>query len=178
MQRVILLLLALAFTPLVSHAQKWKRQRKEYTFNIGATNFLGDLGGRNQVGTNFIQDLEVKATRYAFGLGYRYQVARDFYLKGDLNYIVVSGSDALTLEPARSARNLNFKSNMVELAGVVEYKFIRQKSGHIYKLRGVKGKSWFKFEMYALAGIGALWYSPKGQKDGITVSLLQLFLME
>jgi hypothetical protein len=166
MQRVILLLLALAFIPLVSHAQKWKRQRKEYSFGIGVTNFLGDLGGRNQVGSNFVQDLDVKATRYAIGLGYRYQIERDFYLKGDLNYVQVSGSDALTLEPSRSARNLNFKSNMIELVGVVEYKFIRQKSGHIYKLKGVKGKRWFKFEVYALVGIGALWYSSKGQKDG------------
>jgi hypothetical protein len=55
---------------------------------------------------------------------------------------------------------------MVELSGVVEYKFIRQKSGRLYKLRGVKGANWFKFEMYALAGLGALWYHSKGEKDG------------
>jgi hypothetical protein len=174
MQRLILLLLGLAFIPLVTHAQKWKRQRVEYAFGIGASNFLGDLGGRDEIGSNFVQDLELKATRYAIGLGYRYQVARDFYIKGDLNYIQVSGSDALTLEPSRSARGLNFKSNMIELTGVFEYKFIKQKSGHIYKLRGVKGKSWFRFEMYVLAGIGALWYSPKGQKDGKWYGLAEL----
>ena len=174
MQRVIILLLTLAFIPSVSHAQKWKRQRKEYTFGIGASNFLGDLGGRDQVGSNFIQDFEFKATRMALGLGYRYQILRDSYLKGSLHYIQVSGSDELTKEPHRAARGLNFKSNMIELSGVVEYKIIKQKSGHVYKLRGVKGKNWFKFEVYALAGIGVVRYDSQGQRNGVWQSLAPL----
>lgn len=166
MQKVFLLILSLALLPVFSNAQKWKRQRVEYSIGFGASNFLGDLGGRDQVGTNFVQDFEIKATRYAAGLGYRYQLGRDFYLTGNFNYIKVSGTDGLTNEPARSARQLNFKSNMLELTGQIEYKFIRQKSGHLYKLRGVRGKSWFRFEVYALVGAGALWYDPKGERDG------------
>ncbi len=166
MQRVILLILALVLLPVFSHAQKWKRQRVEYCFGLGASNFLGDLGGRDQIGTNFVQDFELKATRYAAEIGYRYQLGRDFYVKGNLSYIKVSGTDGLTKEPSRAARELNFKSNMVELSGQLEYKFIRQKSGHLYKLRGVRGKRWFRFELYALAGVGALWYDPKGDRDG------------
>jgi hypothetical protein len=166
MQKVVLLILALALLPVFSTAQKWKRQRVEYSFGLGASNFLGDLGGRDQIGTNFVQDFELKATRYAAGVGYRYQIGRDFFLKGNLNYIKVSGADNLTKEPARAARQINFKSNMVELSGQIEYKFIRQKSGHLYKLRGVRGKKWFRFEVYALAGIGALWYDPQGERDG------------
>lgn len=138
----------------------------EYSFGVGASNFLGDLGGRDQVGSNFVQDFELKATRYAVGVGYRYQIGRDFYLKAGLNYIKVSGSDGLTQEPARAARGLNFKSNMVEFTGQFEYKFIKQKTGHLYRLRGVRGKSWFRFEIYALVGVGGLWYDPKGERNG------------
>jgi len=68
--------------PLI--AQKWKRQRVEYSFGLGASNFLGDLGGRNQIGTNGLMDFEYKATRYAVNLGYRYQFGRDWYVKGNL----------------------------------------------------------------------------------------------
>ena len=59
----------------------WRLQRKEIIFGTGASNFLGDLGGRNQVGTDGLMDFEYKATRYAVALGYRYQFARDWYLK-------------------------------------------------------------------------------------------------
>jgi hypothetical protein len=30
----------------------------------------------------------------------------------------------------------------------------------------VKSTTWFKFEVYALAGFSALWYDPRGKKDG------------
>jgi hypothetical protein len=159
-------MLIVLLLPEVSEAQKWKRQRVEYSLGFGATNFLGDLGGRDQVGTNFVQDFELKATRYAASLGYRYQLGKDWYLKGNLIYAKVSGADNLTEQPARSQRQLNFKSNIVELSAQLEYMLIKQKTGHLYRLRGVRGKSWFRFEVYLLAGIGGIWYDPQGDKNG------------
>jgi hypothetical protein len=166
MQRIIILMLIVLLLPEVSQAQKWKSQRVEYSLGFGATNFLGDLGGRDQVGSNFVQDFELKATRYAASLGYRYQLGKDWYLKGNLIYAKVSGADNLTEQPARASRQLNFKSNIVELSAQLEYMLIKQKTGHLYRLRGVRGKSWFRFEVYLLAGIGAIWYDPQGDKDG------------
>ena len=32
----------------------WKTHRKEITVGIGVTNFLGELGGRNQIGSPFV----------------------------------------------------------------------------------------------------------------------------
>ncbi|MGB0887372.1 MAG: DUF6089 family protein [Vicingaceae bacterium] len=174
MQRVLVLFLVILLLPVFSQAQKWKRQRVEYSFGIGATNFLGDLGGRDQEGSNFIQDFELKATRYAANLGYRYQLGKNFYVKGNLIYAKVSGTDKLTNEPARAARQLNFKSNLIELSAQLEYMLIRQKSGLLHKLRGVRGKQWFRFEVYALAGIGGLYYDPKGERDGEWHSLAPL----
>ena len=34
----------------------WKGQRKEFFFGVGATNFLGDLGGLNQIGKDYFAD--------------------------------------------------------------------------------------------------------------------------
>jgi len=166
MQRVVVLILAILMLPIFSHAQKWKRQRVEYSFGLGATNFLGDLGGRNQQGTDFIMDFEYKATRYAASLGYRYQLGKDWYVKGNLVYALVSGNDNLTQEPARARRKLKFKSNVVELSAQLEYMLIKQKSGHLYRLRGVRGKKWFRFEVYLLGGIGGIWYDPQSERNG------------
>ncbi len=166
MKRITIITILALVLPSLSTAQKWKRQRKEYSFAIGATNFLGDLGGRDQVGSDFIQDFEWAATRYAVGLGYRYQLGRDWYLKGNLYYAVVSGDDALTKEPSRAARQLKFKSNILELSAQLEYMLIKQKTGHLYRLRGVRGKSWFRFEVYAFAGFGAIWFDPYGEQNG------------
>ena len=161
MQKVFILILTILLLPVFSQAQKWKRQRVEYSFGLGATNFLGDLGGRNQQGTDFIMDFEIKATRYAASLGYRYQIGKDWYVKANLLYAKVSGNDNLTGEPARRRRELSFKSDIIELSGQLEYMLIKQKSGHLYRLRGVRGKSWFRFEVYLLGGIGVIWYDPK-----------------
>ena len=168
---IVLILTVVLLFPSLTYAQKWKRQRVEYSFGLGATNFLGDLGGRDQEGTNGLMDFEYKATRFAAGLGYRYQVAKDWFVKGNLIYAKVSGDDDLTQEPARHNRQLNFQSHIVELSGQLEYLLIKQKTGHLYSLRGVRGKSWFRFEVYLFAGIGAAWYSPYAKKDGEWYSL-------
>ena len=174
MQKVIVLILTVLMLPNLSTAQKWKRQRVEYSFGIGATNFLGDLGGRDQIGTDFVMDFEYRATRYAVGLGYRYQIGRDWYVKYNLLYALVSGDDDYTKEQFRGPRLLNFKSHIVELSGQLEYMLIKQKTGHLYRLRGVRGKSWFRFEVYALGGIGGIWYDPKGERNGSWFSLKPL----
>jgi hypothetical protein len=40
---------------------------------------------------------------------------------------------------------------------------VKQKSGHLYRLRGVRGKSWFRFEVYVFGGIGGIWYNPQSR---------------
>lgn len=166
MRKLIIMSIIALVLPSLSSAQKWKRQRVEYSFGIGATNFLGDLGGRDQVGTNGIMDYEWRALRYAVGLGYRYQLARDWYVKGNLYYALVSGDDDYTNEPARAGRELNFKSNIIELSAQLEYMLIKQKTGHLYRLRGVRGQRWFRFEVYAFGGFGGIWFDPRGERNG------------
>lgn len=174
MRKLIIISMLALILPNLSTAQKWKRQRVEYSFGIGATNFLGDLGGRDQVGTNGIMDYEWKALRYAVGLGYRYQLAQDWYVKGNFYYALVSGDDDYTKEPARARRELNFKSNVLELSAQLEYMIIKQKTGHLYRLRGVRGKSWFRFEVYAFGGLGGIWYDPMGERNGRWIRLAPL----
>lgn len=175
MQKILIVLITILLFPVLTQAQKWKRNRVEYSFGIGATNFLGDLGGRDQVGSNGLSDFELQATRMGAVFGYRYQLAESWFARGNFNYVMVSGDDALTEEPARSARMLSFRSHILELSGQLEYMLVKQKSGHLYRLRGVRGKSWFRFEVYVFGGLGGIWFNPQNRnQDGEWVSLKPL----
>lgn len=174
MKKILPLLLIISLFPTLLEAQRWKRQRIEYVFGIGASNFLGDLGGANQVGTNGARDLELSLTRPAGLFGYRYQLAMDWFVRGNLSYARINGDDGLTEEPARNQRKLSFRAPVWELSAQVEYMLVRQKTGHLYRLRGVRGKSWFRFEVYVFGGIGGIWFNPRGQLNGSWHSLQPL----
>jgi hypothetical protein len=108
MQKRLLIVIALIL-PLLAFSQRNKRYRWEVGVSMGATNFLGDLGGANQIGTHFVKDLEFSLTRSAFGVHMRYRKDRFFGYSAAFNYGKVSGDDALTQEMFRNNRNLNFK---------------------------------------------------------------------
>lgn len=144
-------------------SSRWKRMRYEVFFGLGATNFLGELGGANQVGTNFLRDLEFSMTRPMGSLGLRYKISEVFSNKTMLSYGVVRGDDKLTTEPYRSYRNLNFKSPIVEFSTQFEYSLIREKQGHRYNLRRVRGIKGFKTNTYFFLGVGGFYYNPKGK---------------
>lgn len=160
------LLLLLLVLPMIMQAQRRNRYRWEGTIHIGASNFLGDLGGANRIGTNGLRDLELVLTRPAVGLGVRYRSNR--YLGYQVNawYGRVNGDDKLTTEAFRNNRNLNFKSNIIELSGQLEFYFTKERQGHIYKIKNVKGWRHIDMQVYGFIGGGAFFFDPMGQFQG------------
>jgi hypothetical protein len=154
--------------------QRWQRNRYEVVYSFGATNFLGELGGANHVGTNGLRDLEFPATRPVLGLGYRYKTTRTTAIKGNLYYGYVGGNDNLTKEPFRNNRNLNFRSPVLELSGQFEYMLIRERPGHRYNLRGVHGWRNIGIESYLFGGFGGFFFNPRGKYEGKWYSLRPL----
>src|ERR1700679_1799498 len=104
LRNLILLAFVLLMLPSVSEAQRWKRRRYELNFGVGASNFLGDLGGANQIGTHYFRDLNWVETRFAAALGLRYKLSEYFALNTHLTYGSVAGNDALTEEYFRHLR--------------------------------------------------------------------------
>ncbi len=152
-----------------TRANEWKKYRKEITFQAGAAQFLGDLGGLNKVGTHFSPvDLEISLTRPAITAGYRYKFTKNFNWFSSFNYLVVAGDDKLTTEPFRNNRNLNFKSNIFELSTRAELAFFRNKAGHRYNIRNTSGKRYKSntWELLGFIGIGMFYYNPKGKQPG------------
>ena len=152
----------------------WKTHRHEFEFGLGISNFLGELGGRNQIGSPFVWDLEFSQTRPAANFGYRYYIARKLALRGRFTYGVLAGNDNLTTEPFRQNRNLHFKSDVFEAALALELHLYREELGHIYDLRGVKGTKSSRVGLYFFGGIGGFYFDPRAQFDNTWVRLQPL----
>lgn len=165
----------LVFCSYVSESQNfvrysdWKKYRKEIVISAGVSNFLGDLGGLNKIGTDYSPvDLEFVLTRPALSIGYRYKLLKNLNINTNFNYLLVAGDDKLTQEPFRHNRNLNFKSNIFELGTRLELAYFSNKVGHRYGIkktltRRMKTRS---YEFMAYVGIGGFYFNPKGRMPG------------
>jgi hypothetical protein len=170
MRRIFLLSLIILFFAPQAQAQRKKGRfldQCESTYGIGFTNFLGELGGADQFGTNGLRDLEVILTRPAVHLGFRYRKNPVVSFKLNLNYGRVAGRDSLTREEFRRNRNLSFRSPIFETSFQVEVSIVQLKSTKSrYKLQGVRGKSGVDFNFYLFAGVGGFYYNPKALLGG------------
>jgi hypothetical protein len=148
--------------PLLALGQHNKKYRWEAGVDLGASNFLGDLGGANQIGTHFVKDLELSLTHPAAGVHLRYRSNRYIGFRGNFDYGKVSGNDALTKEPFRNNRNLNFKSNIYEFSAVLEFYISKERPGHVYNYKKLKGWRHIDVQTYGFLGLGGFYYNPKG----------------
>ena len=177
MKKILLTILSILIVT-VSFSQRsarWKRMRYEIIYGVGATNFLGELGGADRTGTNFVRDFEYTMTRPMAQLGVRYKIQEKIAAKVALSYGILRGDDATTSEVYRNNRNINFKSPIVEFGGQVEYSIIKERIGHRYNLRRVRGVKGFKTNTYFFVGVAGFWFNPKGRyTDGNWYSLQPL----
>src|SRR6187399_488122 len=116
MRKLYILLFIILVMPGIVNAQRyrnrWKAYRTEVHFGAGPSNFLGELGGADQIGTNYLKDLEINQTRLSLCGGLRYKLSPMFALNTKMTYGKVTGDDNLTKEFFRNYRNLNFKTNI------------------------------------------------------------------
>lgn len=164
--RKALIITLLTFCARNASAQSWTYLRNEIYGGIGASNFLGELGGANQIGTNGLKDLEFSLTKPNITLGFRYIVNPYLAFRSSFTQGWVSGNDAKTTDIYRQNRNLNFKSPISELTLMVEYYPLSEKIDHRYRMKGVRGKKARFLSPYITAGIGGFYFNPKGKYNG------------
>jgi len=132
----------------------------EVGLNFGPTFFLGDLGGKVGKGTYFIKDLNYQLTKLMKGafisiypnewLGFRL-AGQYTYVEGVDSIISTHGVDELW----RKQRNLDFKSNMWEVYGAIEFFPIQYINRENYDYDP-------RLKPYVFAGLGAFHFNPKG----------------
>jgi hypothetical protein len=162
----IILFLAVVSLPKLGFSQfKW-----DFGGSLGASNYLGDIGGKEKPRRDFIYDMNLTQTRLAAGGFARYKLTPVISVKTSLNYIRIQGNDALSPNPERFSRNLSFRNNMMELSTVAEYYFY--KSSDMSGRPGLRGsRKRVDFRTYVFAGVGALYSNPQAEYKGSWVNL-------
>ena len=130
----------------------------ELGLQVGVTEFLGDLGGGAGEGRPFILDTDWKFSRPLIGLYAKKHFNSWFAASANLNFTMLKGSDSETTNPGRSARDLEFKSNVFELYGLM----------HIQPL------NFGKFGLHANLGVVLLPIIPKPTQRILTKILVIL----
>lgn len=170
-KHIVIALLAIVLLPNFADAQRWKRFRRQIIGGVGVTNFLGDLGGANQIGRDFVYDLDFQSTRPSLVIGYRYQFNSYLFGRANLQWGILRSDDDLTDERFRNGRNLTFRSGFVEIDALAEFYFLQNSRGNLYRLRGVRGRSGLKVDLYIFGGIGFMYFNPKAEYQGQWVAL-------
>lgn len=155
---------ALFAAPSFLNAQyKW-----DIGISTGAANYLGDMGGNALTRRDFVSDMKLTQTRATVGGFVRYKIMHDVYVQGNLGWARIAGDDKLSSNPARNTRNLNFRNDLVELTGQLQYVFYEVNDlGHTYRNRN-------NFRAFVGLGAGAAYHNPKANLNGEWIALRPL----
>ena len=159
-RKCLFLLVVTLCSHLCSFSQDELKNTTEAGFTIGPMVFLGDLGGHAGKGTTFIKDYNMNTTKIAFGayltaypalwLGFRFSLKYGA-IEGDDSHITNKGGD----EASRLARNLNFRSKILEGTVMAEFYptvFLEEDD------EDVAGR----LRPYGVLGLGAFHFNPQG----------------
>lgn len=163
MKNILALFFILCLTSVTKAQWLW-----DYGFSLGVSNYLGDIGGKEKTRRDFVADMKMSKTRWNVGGFTRYKVRPNISVKLALDYLRIEGDDKLSSNPARNARNLNFRNDMFDLGLTGEYFFYTDNDlGNTYRYRN-------GFRAYIFAGVGGYYSNPKALQNGSWVKLRPL----
>lgn len=157
--------------------RNWSLNKKEVMIGFGATQFLGDLGGRDMIGKDYsLVDMDFPSTHFGGMIGYRFRFHPYWATSSTINIGMLRGDDALTNEVIRNSRNLHFRSMVYEFQQRIECIILaNEKFGARYNISGhskrMKNKN---DQVYLFTGIGVSYFNPKAQYNGSWVALRPL----
>lgn len=145
------------------------RKRKTFlSFQLGSSNYLGDLGGQSNFVKNNLIAMHIKPRTFFYGIAYTYHPSNLFGFR--LNYIAgkIAGSDqnihfANEKDPAylRFSRNLDFQTKISEISLLVDFYpfdlFSGKRSDKLWSRRKTAS-----LQPYLVGGIGNFSFDPEG----------------
>jgi hypothetical protein len=142
--------------------------RLDYGFQLGASNYLGDIGGKSGPRRDFVSDMKLAETRWAAAYFVRYKINQKLAIRGQLAYQRIQGADSLSTNPARNARNLSFRNDIFEVSATPQITiYENQDLGSTYRFR-------LAFNFYVFGGIGVIHQNPQASYKGDWVALQPL----
>ena len=167
MKRIFVLIFFIAGFFSLGFSQGWRADTQALFFGTGTNNYMGDLGGGSKDAAHFlgIRDFDYQVTRPTFQFGYRYRFAQMLTAKIQMSYATLSGNDAASGHVGRRARNLSFKTPVIELGGQLEFFFLEEKVSPRYAFSSLGGIR--NIAAYVFIGFGGFYYNPKAKgEDG------------
>ncbi len=162
---VIILIVSLLFLIPDSYSQIWKLRRYEMEGGFGMTNYFGDIGGYSN-GDNVLglKDLSAKSISGIFNIGMRYKMLEKTWLKFNLGFGSLRGSDQ---GGTNDERGIKFNTFLFEPSLRLEQAIISGKDERSYLMMKGRGISSFRnsFSLYLFGGIGGALVSPKPKED-------------
>lgn len=140
---------SIVFVLLTIVSNYTKAQHLEFGLMLGATNYKGELTGK--------QFVDFSQTKPAIGLVARYNYNRNFTIKGSVFYGGISGADSLSQDEDQFNRNLSFQSGLFEFSAQFEYNIMKSR----YSSRRTNRPTPFIF-----AGVAIYKYNPLGNYGG------------
>ena len=139
--RLLVIVFLVALVRSNSYAQSTFFTANEYGLAIGATQYFGDLN----------EHYSFKTISPAYGVYIRRRMNSYIALKMSGYYTNVGFSDKFNSSvPYKVARNLDFKSKIIEVSAQAEFNFFRY----------ITGDRYYRFTPYLTGGIGAFYYNP------------------
>jgi hypothetical protein len=144
-----------------SYSQDDYKNTTEAGITVGPMVFLGDLGGHAGKGTTFIKDYNFATTKLAVGAYYAAYPAQWLGFRFSLNYGRIEGDDGIIKpkggdEETRLARNLNFRSTILE--GTVMAEFYPT----VLLLEDESDDVTGRLRPYGVMGLGLFHFNPQG----------------
>ena len=163
MKRILLTFLVVLMAMPFAHAQNY---RLEAGVLLGASNILGDIGGKSLPRRDFVADLKIQATALSGGIYGRYALSPRMHAGLSIMYASLNGRDSLSTNPGRRQRNLSFRNRLLDVATFVDYEVYEQ-----YNV-GRSRRYRVDFATYVTLGVGFFSHNPQAQigKGGFTSS--------
>jgi hypothetical protein len=159
----------------------YKKQRHELNFGLGVSSCQTDVGGSQYSeqelagkfgGTIFrsIYDTDLSSSNFVLNAAYVYHFKNRINLRANLVYSRLSGNDKESEEFYRNNRNLNFRTEIIELTAITEFYIKKPTTGNKFNLKNVKGQklapnALASLGIYIVGGIGGFLYVPKAQNN-------------
>lgn len=159
----LLLLLFISSLAIVSNAQ----YGMDFGLRLGGANYLGEIGGAGESRGSLL-DMKFSQTNIAVGGFYRYNFTDRIAAKLQVNFARIQGADSLSDQPSRVARNLSFRTDLIEAIITGEYAFL------VMNDLNRRSKSRVDFRSSAFLGAGILMYYPHAQYNDKWYSLRPL----
>lgn len=150
----------LVFGCLLIGGSIFAQYRWDFGVNLGASNYLGEIGGEEKTRRDFIVDMHLNQTRWVAGAFARYRITRNTAINAGFNYGRIEDADSESENPARVARNLSFRNDIFEFYARGEFTLFYEND--------VSGRGFYNpdFRLYGFIGAAGFIHNPKTELDG------------